>query len=217
MFPFAIILDFLPSLGAFLFFGLHHSVLADPDTKEWVFNRIPWASRVWRALYSFVSLVLFALFYLLLPPDRWIWTIPEPYFWAFRGLQFIGIGIVAGSFLYVDRSAFVGLKQIVQPPSYLDEPVQGQLIRSGLHRFVRHPIYTGILMYLIFDPILTRNGIFVAILAALYIVIGYRHEEIGLIRRFGSDYEEYRRQVPALFPKPTSLRRSEIKSLESNE
>lgn len=77
------------------------------------------------------------------------------------------------------------------------------LIRSGPYHYVRHPIYTGI--------ILAAAGTFLAVLptlqgviSLLFIFLGFglksRLEERFLTREFPDEYPRYRRQTKALIP-----------------
>ena len=86
--------------------------------------------------------------------------------------------------------------------SGLDKNMNGVLQVDGLHRFVRHPLYTGTFLFLLgllcFFP-LWKN------LVAVFIIIGYtiyasRFEEAKLIRQFGQAYIDYRLKVPAFLP-----------------
>jgi protein-S-isoprenylcysteine O-methyltransferase Ste14 len=38
------------------------------------------------------------------------------------------------------------------------------------------------------------------LLMSLYFVLGSYHDEKSLVRQFGTDYLEYRRKVPRIFP-----------------
>jgi protein-S-isoprenylcysteine O-methyltransferase Ste14 len=77
-----------------------------------------------------------------------------------------------------------------------------RLIRQGPYRFVRNPIYTGILTALLGAAIL--NGTIWGLLGLAMFVIGFsmkiRVEETLLRTEFGGEYEEYRKQVKALVP-----------------
>lgn len=76
------------------------------------------------------------------------------------------------------------------------------LVRDGPYRYVRHPIYTGLLMALIGSAIARdewRGVIAVALaFAALWRKLGL--EERWLTEIFGEDYRRYRREVRALIP-----------------
>jgi protein-S-isoprenylcysteine O-methyltransferase Ste14 len=77
-----------------------------------------------------------------------------------------------------------------------------QLIRSGPYSIVRHPIYSGFMLAslgtaLVFGE-LHELLAFTLILTAW----GYksRLEEAFLVKQFGAEYEEYRKQVKGLIP-----------------
>jgi protein-S-isoprenylcysteine O-methyltransferase Ste14 len=77
-----------------------------------------------------------------------------------------------------------------------------QLIRSGPYRFIRHPIYTGLLgMYC---GTMIISGQIHAPLALVLALIAYwrkiRLEESALGQTFGADYDSYRRETWALIP-----------------
>lgn len=77
-----------------------------------------------------------------------------------------------------------------------------QLIRTGPYRFVRNPMYTGMLTA--FIGLVLAIGI-VAALAALVILIlslwlKIAAEEEILREEFGEEYEQYRQSVKALIP-----------------
>jgi len=80
--------------------------------------------------------------------------------------------------------------------------VDHQLIRSGPYKWLRHPIYTGILgMYagtmLVTGEVLGLIGFAIAIAAYSRKV---RLEEQNLRNAFGTDYDEYRRESWAIVP-----------------
>lgn len=80
---------------------------------------------------------------------------------------------------------------------------KGVLIISGLHAFVRHPLYSGTFIFLVglflIMPCLT-NLIAVMIIIS-YTVLALPSEEKKLVDQFGQQYILYRKKVPALIPK----------------
>jgi len=77
-----------------------------------------------------------------------------------------------------------------------------ELIRTGPYRYVRHPIYTGILAGVLGTAICSgtvRGALGLAIIAAA-LIVKLRAEEVFMRETFPGQYEKYREQVPALVP-----------------
>jgi protein-S-isoprenylcysteine O-methyltransferase Ste14 len=73
---------------------------------------------------------------------------------------------------------------------------------GGLHRFVRHPLYTGTLLFiwaLCFLFPYTKNFL-ACILITAYTLYGAQLEEKKLIEQFGEEYIKYRKRVSMLIP-----------------
>lgn len=74
---------------------------------------------------------------------------------------------------------------------------------NGIHRYMRHPLYTGTIMvvwgFCFLFPYL--NNLIAVILLTLYVIIGIRFEEKKLITEFGNKYVDYMKKVPALIPR----------------
>ena len=89
---------------------------------------------------------------------------------------------------------------------FIDEVKTGNtLIITGIHRFVRHPLYAGTFIFIwglfIFMPyssLLISNFII-----TIYTLIGIGFEEKKLIGEFGDQYREYKRKVPMIIPSRT--------------
>ena len=77
-----------------------------------------------------------------------------------------------------------------------------ELIQSGPYRFVRHPIYTGILLMFLGTAI--GGGRVHSGLGFLFLCGGFwfklKQEESLLLRHFPDDYPSYRTRVKALVP-----------------
>jgi protein-S-isoprenylcysteine O-methyltransferase Ste14 len=77
------------------------------------------------------------------------------------------------------------------------------LITDGPFDYVRHPLYTTLMMtipplFIIWFSDLLFVIPWVLIFTVAHYVVDF--EERGLIEEFGEDYERYRRYVPALLP-----------------
>ena len=126
----------------------------------------------------------------------WDSTDPPP------ALQLAGAALIAaGSGILV--SAFVrfvvdglGTPAPVAPPEHL--------VVTGLYRHVRNPMYVAVLAAIVGQSLLLgRLGLLlyagvVWVAVAAFVRL---YEEPTLTRRFGADYEAYRRAVPAWWPR----------------
>jgi protein-S-isoprenylcysteine O-methyltransferase Ste14 len=76
-------------------------------------------------------------------------------------------------------------------------------VRTGPYRFVRHPIYTGLLIHLIGACLATGNLLLVAGTLLVVLPIFYmraRTEERLLREQLGPAYDAYAREVGMLIP-----------------
>ena len=75
---------------------------------------------------------------------------------------------------------------------------------TALHRYVRNPMYIGVLGVLLGEAVLFRAVVLLEYAAffftAVYLFVVF-YEEPTLRRRFGASYEQYRRTVPRWIPK----------------
>ena len=128
--------------------------------------------------------------------------------WAEVGLSVLALAGVAALLLGAreyDLGRFGGLWQLrhgVAPGAEPgDEPEDEPLVTGGLHRYVRHPLYSAafmILWGLVRDPF----SLATALWGSLYLVIGTAFEERKLTRLYGQAYRDYVRRVPRFIPWP---------------
>ena len=80
------------------------------------------------------------------------------------------------------------------------------LIISGPYRYVRNPMILGVVNLLLFESALFASISFFLWAIVFFVgnIIYFKiFEENELIKRFGTDYENYKNEVPMLFPKFT--------------
>ena len=80
------------------------------------------------------------------------------------------------------------------------------LIISGPYRYVRNPMILGVVNLLLFESALFTSISFLLWATVFFVgnIIYFKtFEERELIKRFGTDYENYKNEVPMLFPKFT--------------
>lgn len=78
------------------------------------------------------------------------------------------------------------------------------LVVSGFYRFVRNPMYVGLVLAVTGQALLFGSPGLLLYAATLWIVIAtivHWYEEPTLVRQFGSEYEAYRRNVRAWLPR----------------
>lgn len=77
-----------------------------------------------------------------------------------------------------------------------------ELVRTGPYRFVRHPLYTGLLMLFIGDALILGEwrGVLAVVIVFASLWRKLRLEERWLLERFGDAYAAYMRDTKALVP-----------------
>jgi len=79
-----------------------------------------------------------------------------------------------------------------------------QLVVGGLYRYVRNPMYLALQAILIGQVLLLDRLVlllYAAGVAAVTVAFTRWYEEPALRRRYGEQYEQYRRQVPGWLPR----------------
>ncbi len=171
-----------------------HSLLASNGAKGWFEKWVRLSGSKYRLFYSLLSTIgIIAI--------GWVSSIFKekllfnPSISQYFGvlLIFPGIWILWLSFKYFSVKEFLGLKAT---------GTENQLVTSGIHARVRHPIYTGTVLALVGYFLIRPTDLFLVSLLVIfvYLPIGIVFEEKKLIEKFGQDYLNYRRNTPAIFP-----------------
>ncbi len=92
-----------------------------------------------------------------------------------------------------------GMSQIRHHRQGVAAPEDEPLRTDGLHRFVRHPIYSAGFLIL-WGRVGNEFELATAIWGSLYLVVGALFEERWLLDLYGAAYADYRRRVPAFVP-----------------
>ncbi len=131
---------------------------------------------------------------------------PLPRVWWTPWLQALGyVSLLGGILLWLRAVMSIGMDSLVM--LYVYRPDDGSRSETGLYTLVRHPIYAAALHIGGGLALIHANwyALLVAVLLPLFFLGWVRLvEEPELLRRF-PDYAEYRRRVPAFFPKPGNL------------
>lgn len=191
IFPSILINMFLIAL-----FGLQHSIMARPFFKD-RFNRV-FSKRIERSAYVLMAgLMLFLLLLFWQPIPISVWEVKKPFLQSGIWLLFAGGWVLSGlAMMAIDFFDLMGIRQ-----SGLMAEKDNRFQKSWIHRHVRHPIYTGLIIAFWATPVMTLGHLLFALSMTIYIRIGIHYEEKGLIASFGEAYSNYRNHVPMLFPK----------------
>lgn len=145
--------------------------------------------------YVVIQFVLFGLIFFapLLTPELFKWTAP----WDSIGL-FLGIGLsLIGGLMALAGVLSLG-RNLTAVPYPKEDAV---LVESGAFRFVRHPIYSGIIFGAVGWGLL--NNSLLTLLFALVLIIFFdvksRREEMWLSDKY-SNYAAYQLRVRKLIP-----------------
>ncbi len=77
-----------------------------------------------------------------------------------------------------------------------------ELVTSGPYQYVRHPIYSGILLMLVGTVLASASGLWLFVCAVAFVALWLksRDEEKLMSRHFPKEYPEYRSRTKALIP-----------------
>lgn len=140
--------------------------------------------------YVSVQLVLFVI-YIFPPADR-----------LFRMMAILKYLFLAGAIsgLILLLVAMVQLNTNLTP--WPSPKTRGNLVRAGLYRYVRHPIYAGILLFAFcfafYSGSWARIGLGICLWLLFYFKSSY--EEKLLVEKY-PEYEEYRRMTGRFVPR----------------
>ena len=130
-----------------------------------------------------------------------------------KNVDFLGSRLWEQSYvikIIADLVTFIGLLMMVWARKYLGNNWSGnivlkenhELITSGPYAFVRHPIYSGLIM-MVLGVALYVNTYATAIFVVVFFLGAYyksQKEEKLLINYFPKEYLEYKKQTKALIP-----------------
>jgi protein-S-isoprenylcysteine O-methyltransferase Ste14 len=178
------------------FFGVIHSVMARASWKRVWTRYVPPAGE--RSLYVLIASAQIALLaWQWRPIPAPLWQITGGMAWVVRSIQALGWATLFVSSFLIDHFELFGLRQAFGRPS------SSTALRTPLlYRWVRHPIYVGLLVGMWSAPLMTAGHALLSSLLTIYILVGVRHEERDLVRQFGDDYRRYQLEVPMLLPVP---------------
>ena len=188
----------LIDLGLLAAFAIQHSVMARPAFKRLWTRVVPAAAE--RSTYVLASgLLLGALVYFWQPLGGVLWQFEaEAAIVALYALFAMGWALVLVSTFQIDHFDLFGLRQVWL--HFRGEAYRPRgFVKPFLYRYVRHPLYVGLLIGIWAAPTMTVAHLVFAAMCTAYIAIGTRLEERDLEAAL-PEYAEYKKAVPMFLP-----------------
>jgi methanethiol S-methyltransferase len=180
-----------------------HSVLASTSVKDFFKKKLKKSFRYYRLSYSIlatITLILLLHFQYSFASPVLIKSVLIKYV-AILFLVLPGISIM---FISIKKYFMLlsGVRSIFTPVP------ASELKVNGIHRFVRHPLYSGTILFVwgLFFVFPFLNNFIAVVLLTLYVLIGISFEEKKLIKEFGKNYEVYILNVPMLIPRLRNIK-----------
>lgn len=184
-------------MALWLAYCILHSVFANAAIKFSIQKVMGSSFKFYRPVYSFFSLVtlVFLLWFQFSIQSLLLFkSIIYLYVGAIlTGLTGLGIMIICISKYFYELS---GLQTIQHSQA------KNTLQQSGLHKYVRHPLYFGTLLFVwsLFFVFPSLSNLIAAIIITLYTLLGISLEEKKLMLEYGDSYINYAKKVPMLIP-----------------
>lgn len=182
---------------AWLFFGVTHSVLAAGIVKRMAIKMMKGSYKYYRFLYSILATVIlvFVIDVHVSTPSVFIWQPPLIQEILSVGLMISGLAIM----IACTRKYFMDLSGI---DAILGKIRPLVLQTGGMHKYVRHPLYSGTLLFVwsIFLYAPYWHNLISCVCITLYTLVGMYFEEKKLVVEYGEAYLVYQKMVPGLVP-----------------
>lgn len=183
-----------------LSFGAVHSLLAGESVKR---RLRPLLGDGYRFAYNGFATLHVALIWVggqaLLGANAVDLGLPDGARALLAGLRWSGAAIILVALLHYDLGRFSGLTQLLGATRGRSIQQSEVLHVTGLHRYLRHPLYAGAYLYL-WGSVTNEFQLATAVWASAYLAIGTHLEETRLVALYGEPYERYRARVPSLIP-----------------
>jgi protein-S-isoprenylcysteine O-methyltransferase Ste14 len=132
---------------------------------------------------------------------------PIPRFWWYPLLPTLGvILLVIGVTLWIRAVLTFGVDNVTM--LYVYYPREAEMVEHAIYGVIRHPVYTA--GQCVAFGLALVNGTWFGPVLAVFLALGVWGwvrlvEEKELIERFGAAYADYRKRVPAFWPRPRQV------------
>ena len=185
-------------LSLWILYVVLHSFFADAAVKKRIEKAISWYRyyRLYYSLFAAISLIILLWYQFSLQS---IWLYSSILIQYGLSVVFIIPGLIVMAICI--RKYFYELSGV---QALENKPVvTPTLQQTGLHKYVRHPLYFGTLLFVwgLFLLMPSVSNLIAIIVLTIYVFIGIHLEEQKLVLEYGEEYEQYSKKVPKLIPK----------------
>lgn len=184
--------------ASFALYAALHSFLASRAAKDWARKQFgdTVVDRGYRLFFNIVGVLtlLPILFLVARLPDSALYSISAAWRPVALAGQVVAVLILAAALNKTGALDFAGLRQLS------DGAKASPLITDGVYHRMRHPLYTGSMLFLWLIPEVSVNFFTLNVAITLYFVIGAIFEERKLEKYFGKAYQHYKASTPMFVP-----------------
>lgn len=187
------------NIGLIALFGIQHSIMARQSFKRRITKVIPESME--RSTFVLVSALLLALI-------LWQWRPIHITIWeaktqagqiAMYTLYGLGWTIMLLSTFLIDHFELFGLKQVFK--QFRARTIANPKFQTPwFYKLARHPMMSGFFIGFWATPHMTLGHLILALGFTTYILIGVHYEEKDLIKTFGQQYINYKKEMPKFIP-----------------
>ena len=178
-----------------------HSFLISIPVTRFAKRKLGKSFCYYRLMYNIFSLVS------ILPIMYYANTLKAEIFFSWNGYAVVikylliisGFALVISGSRAYSFSLFSGLKQIKSGCIEENDISSDNLCTTGVSAIIRHPWYTAVIL-LLWSGNFDYSKLIVNSVFTLYLIIGAYLEEYKLIKAFGDQYREYKRDVSMFVP-----------------
>ncbi len=112
--------------------------------------------------------------------------------------QWVGVGLCVGGFVFAFWARFHIGRNWGTPMTLREDH---ELVTTGPYRYVRHPIYSGIMLAMLGTALATDLAwLALFVIYFVFFLFAARSEERTMLAQFPRQYPEYRRRTKMLIP-----------------
>jgi protein-S-isoprenylcysteine O-methyltransferase Ste14 len=184
--------------AGWILFCIAHSVFASLRFKQFAGRWMGTQYKFYRFYYTIFAFISFAVIMI------YLFTMKSfRIFESGTAVSIAGTIVALSGFIIMTiciRKYFMRLSGI---KALLENKAEQELMITGIHKHVRHPLYLGTFIF-IWGLLLLYPywSLFIAdAIITIYTLVGLQFEEKKLVEEFGEAYKIYKQKVPMLIPR----------------